>query len=178
MRSGLLRLPVLLLLLSGCIAERPNHSDDCSPARVAQSDRVAPTPEQRRIAITFDDLPASRDGTYGLERMKEVTTRLLDQLQRADITAVGFVNEGKLGQGSGRAPRIALLRQWLEAGMELGNHTYSHVKFWDTPLARYEQNVLNGERVTRALLAEKEQSPRYFRHPYLNTGPTLEAKNA
>jgi peptidoglycan/xylan/chitin deacetylase (PgdA/CDA1 family) len=101
---------------------------------------------------------------------------LLGQLQRAGIHAVGFVNEGKLSRE--QSARTALLQQWLDAGMELGNHTYSHVNFWDTPLATYEQNVLNGERVTRRLLEAHKQRPRFFRHPYLNTGRTIESKQA
>jgi peptidoglycan/xylan/chitin deacetylase (PgdA/CDA1 family) len=60
--------------------------------------------------------------------------------------------------------------------MELGNHTYSHKYFYDTPLAAFEQEVIKGEPVTRQLLAEKGKRLRYFRHPFLNTGRTLAAK--
>lgn len=62
--------------------------------------------------------------------------------------------------------------------MELGNHTYAHVSFWNTPLGEYQRQVLLGERVTRPLLAERGQEPRYFRHTYLNTGPDLRTKEA
>ncbi len=142
---------------------------------------VAASAMERTVAFTFDDLPMSRDGAYGLERMQAVTTRLVGQLRRAGIVAVGFVNEAKLDkvdEPSARMARTALLEQWLDAGMELGNHTYAHVSFWNTPLEEYQRQVLRGERVTRALLAERGQKPRYFRHTYLNTGPDLRTKNA
>lgn len=142
---------------------------------VPQSEPAAP---ERTVAFTFDDLPMSRDGAYGLERMQAVTPRLVGQLRRAGIVTVGFVNEAKLDKVDERSARTALLEEWLDAGMELGNHTYAHVSFWNTPLEEYQRQVLRGERVTRALLAERGQKPRYFRHPYLNTGPDLPTKEA
>jgi len=150
------------------------------PAAVAASNivPVAAAAPERTVAFTFDDLPMSRDGAYGLERMQDVTPRLVGQLRRAGIVAVGFVNEAKLDKVDERPARTALLEQWLDAGMELGNHTYAHVSFWNTPLEDYKQQVLRGERVTRALLAERGHKPRYFRHPYLNTGPDLPTKEA
>lgn len=123
MKSIASAVPVLVLLIAGCFADRPAPRAESSVERASESDTVAPPPEQRRVAFTFDDLPMSRDGTYGLKRMQEVTSRLLAQIERADITAVGFVNEIKLGRGDAPATRIALLEQWLDAGMELGNHT-------------------------------------------------------
>jgi peptidoglycan/xylan/chitin deacetylase (PgdA/CDA1 family) len=38
--------------------------------------------------------------------------------------------------------------------------------------------VLKGEVVTRRLLARRGARPRYYRHPYTHTGPTLEVKAA
>jgi len=152
--------------------EPPAAAPASSPA---PADTAAPG---RTVAFTFDDLPMSRDGAYGLKRMQDVTARLLGQLRGEGIVAVGFVNEGKLGRGGDRPARVALLEQWLDAGMELGNHTYAHVSFWNTPLEEYQRQVLLGERVTRPLLAERGQTPRYFRHTYLNTGPDLRTKEA
>lgn len=169
--------PVLALLIWNC-SDRPAAPVKSNVTRVAESENVPPPPPGRLVAFTFDDLPMSRDGTYGLKRMEDVTAKLLAQLQRADISAVGFVNETKLTRGDNPAPRIALLDQWLAAGMELGNHTHSHLNFWDTSLAEYERDVLRGERILRPLLAKRRQRPRYFRHPYLNTGPTPEAKSS
>ena len=159
----------------------PQQTRRTEPAAAPAANLVpaaeAAAPE-RTVAFTFDDLPMSRDGAYGLARMQDVTTRLLGQLTSAGIVAVGFVNEDKLDRGGDRPARVALLEQWLDAGMELGNHTYAHVSFWTTPLDEYQRQVLRGERVTRALLAERGKEPRYFRHPYLNSGPDLRTKDA
>jgi hypothetical protein len=44
------------------------------------------------------------------------------------------------------------------------------------PLAEFEDNVVRGETVTAALLAKKGMKLRYFRHPFLSTGPDLKTK--
>lgn len=173
----------LVLACFACGRDVESRQTREEPASVPAS-HIVPAkaqPPQRTVAFTFDDLPMSRDGAYGLERMQDVTPRLVGQLRRAGIVAVGFVNEAKLDKvddRSARLARTALLEQWLDAGMELGNHTYGHVSFWSTPREEYQQQVLRGERVTRALLAERGLKPRYFRHPYLNTGPDLRTKEA
>ena len=70
--------------------------------------------------------------------------------------------------------RIGILRDWLEAGLELGNHTFSHVGIDSVSLSQYEEDVIRGETVTRMLMGEKGRRLRYFRHTQLRTGPTTE----
>jgi peptidoglycan/xylan/chitin deacetylase (PgdA/CDA1 family) len=138
--------------------------------------RIAPTsiePARREVAVTFDDLPAPYGG---LQEMQNITSRLLRTIRAHGIPAVGFVNEGKLDVRGETQARTALLAQWVDAGLELGNHTYSHVDIERVPVAAYEADVIRGEPVTRKLLASKGMALRYFRHPYLHTGPTLESK--
>ncbi len=127
------------------------------------------------VAITFDDLPTmalSPNTDYAL-----VTTRtLLAGLKRHRIPATGFVNEVKL-EARDKAERIGLLKQWLDAGMDLGNHTYDHPHF-STDVAAEIAEVEKGEVETRKLLAARGRTPHWFRHPYLETGATAEAQNA
>ena len=132
----------------------------------------------REMAFTFDDLPASRiqQPVEGIERF---TRDLLATLQRHKAPAIGFVNEGKLrpnGQLDDRL--VGVLRQWRAAGMELGNHTYGHLDLHQVPLADVEADVLRGEAVIRELLAESHQQPRFFRHPYLHTGRSIEIRHS
>jgi len=137
---------------------------------------ASPRPPDRRIALTYDDLPANlfRE-TDAL--MEEVTGGLLAGMTRNGIPAIGFVNESKLYvDGSLRPVRIEQLRRWIDAGFELGNHTFSHPDLHGTDLATYEDDVLRGERVTRGLLEDAGREPRWFRHPFLHTGRTLEIK--
>lgn len=135
-----------------------------------------PAAKQRACAVTFDDLPATRDGV--LADIQEITARTLEHLRREKIPAIGFVNERKLERSGEEEARRALLSAWLDAGHDLGNHTHGHVRFYDTPLAEYEADVLKGERVTRPLMSARGRTLKYFRHPMLNTGPDLPTKRA
>lgn len=129
----------------------------------------------REIAVTFDDLPA----THGnLEKMSYITTRLLSSIKVNNIPAIGFVNESKLFVRGEMDARVALLQMWLDAGLELGNHTFSHISIDAASLAAYQEDLIRGETVTRMLLREKGMKLRYFRHPQLRTGPTPEYKKA
>jgi peptidoglycan/xylan/chitin deacetylase (PgdA/CDA1 family) len=110
--------------------------------------------------------------------MQEVTTKLLTQKKDLAMPTIGFVNEGKLGERGIEADGSALLELWVHAGHDLGNHTYSHPSLYDIPLADFKEDVLRGEVVTKQLLAKHGKQMRYFRHPYLNTGPDLKTKTA
>jgi peptidoglycan-N-acetylglucosamine deacetylase len=62
---------------------------------------------------------------------------------------------------------------WLDYGFELGNHTFSHASLNQIELKDWEDEVVQGESVTRMLLAQHKMKLRYFRHPYLDTGRDL-----
>lgn len=130
----------------------------------------------RQVAITIDDLPVvSTRGT--LKNRQEITKKLLGHIKKAKVPAIGFVNENKLYAGDKRDEKqVDLLRMWLAAGLELGNHTFSHRSLNQIPLADYQVDLLKGETITKELLAAKGRKMRYFRHPFLQTGRTLEIK--
>jgi peptidoglycan/xylan/chitin deacetylase (PgdA/CDA1 family) len=139
----------------------------------ASAQAGAAAPARREVAVTFDDLPTP----YGdLEDMRRITSRLLESVKRNGVPAVGFVNEGKLYRRGETDARTELLRAWLDAGLELGNHTFSHLNLQRAPLEEYKDDVLRGETVTRMLLRERGMTLRYFRHPFLFTGTTPEYK--
>jgi peptidoglycan/xylan/chitin deacetylase (PgdA/CDA1 family) len=166
MPRGAGRLCCALLLLLGC--EKP---------RAAEPEPAAPEPAApvREIAVTIDDLiVGGRD--LGTVADRAMTEALLAHVVAAGVPAVGFVNEAKLCECDERAARIDILRLWTDAGLELGNHTYSHPSLTRTPLAEFEADVVRGEPVTRELLAQQGRALRYFRHPYLHTGPSAEVR--
>ncbi|MEK7723410.1 MAG: polysaccharide deacetylase family protein [Acidobacteriota bacterium] len=123
---------------------------------------------QREVAVTFDDLPATH-GDY-----KSITERLLAKLKAEKVPAIGFVNEGKLFFTGEIDKRTALLKQWLDDGHELGNHTFSHISIDNANFEQYTEDLIRGETVTKMLLAEKGQKLKYYRHTQLRTGPNEE----
>jgi peptidoglycan/xylan/chitin deacetylase (PgdA/CDA1 family) len=130
----------------------------------------------RFIAVTIDDLPVVAKQS-DLKTRQEITRKLLKHIKTARVPAIGFVNEGKLYANEKRnEAEIDLLRQWIDAGLELGNHTRSHMSLHANPLEKYTENILTGETITKELLAAKGKQMRYFRHPYLFTGLNLETK--
>ena len=142
-------------------------------AQACAQQRAAVT---RQVAVTFDDLPAP-PYIDRLEDMRSVTSRLLASLKRNGVPVVGFVNERRLYRRGETDARTDLLREWLDAGAELGNHTFTHVSLRRATLAAYEEDVVRGETVTRMLLEERGMKLRYFRHPFLWTGETPEYKD-
>lgn len=137
---------------------------------------AAQTP-RRTIAITMDDLPVVST-RKDLKNRQEITQKILGQVKKANVPIIGFVNENKLYDQNGKLDKdqVDLLRMWIANGFPLGNHTYSHVSINAVPLADYEAEILKGETVIKPLMAEVGQGVYYFRHPYLNTGRTMEKK--
>lgn len=130
----------------------------------------------RTVVVTIDDLPVVSTRS-SLKDKQEITKKLLGHVSKAKVPAIGFVNENKLYvSGKRDEKQVDLLRMWLAAGLELGNHTFSHRSLNQIPLADYQADLLKGETITKELLATKRRKIRYFRHPFLQTGRTLEIK--
>lgn len=136
--------------------------------------------QERTVTVTFDDLPYQAPDSELCDPAKAMTlTRdFVDMLRTLDTHGVAFVNEGK-GCEARRADLLpSLLAVWLEAGLELGNHTFSHPGLNAFPVEAWLAEVDLGAEVTRPLLASRGQTLRWFRHPYLHTGETMEKKIA
>jgi peptidoglycan/xylan/chitin deacetylase (PgdA/CDA1 family) len=126
------------------------------------------------VALTFDDLPTmalTGDAAYA----RETTKALLAGLRRHGAPATGFVIGERL-EGGGGAEHTQLVKAWRDAGMGLGNHTYSHASLNKTPVADYIADVEHADRILRPLLVARGRRLRWFRHPFLETGETLEAR--
>jgi peptidoglycan/xylan/chitin deacetylase (PgdA/CDA1 family) len=154
-------------------------------AAVATAALSAPAPAaDRSVAVTFDDLPGPSAALVSndVAALREMTRKLLAAFREGTVPVVGFVNEGKLivesDSPTDAAARKDVLRLWVDAGHELGNHTYSHHDLNTETLEWFEQDVVRGEPVTRALVAEKKQPLRYFRHPFLHVGLELQKRRA
>jgi len=157
------RLTCLLAGLAFCVASSSANSK-------------ADTPTDRQIAITIDDLPAAAANSMSAAAITEMTAKLLATLRQRQVPTVGFVNEGRLYKWGEVDARIKALNMWLDAGFELGNHTYGHTSLNTAGLKEFEESVVRGETVTRLLLADHKQKLRYFRHPYLDVGRDLQTR--
>lgn len=123
----------------------------------------------RQMALTIDDLPSQEMALSTDADLAARNARIIAALKGTN--AIGFVNEQKLEvDGVVVSARVQWLRDWLVAGIELGNHTLNHNGLHATPIDDYERSILEGERVLRPLLAEFGREPRWFRHPYLQAG--------
>jgi peptidoglycan-N-acetylglucosamine deacetylase len=137
---------------------------------------AAPPPE-RQVAITIDDLPAGAAQNMTAAAILDMTTRLLATLKQQQVPVVGFVNERKLYYKWDEVnDRIKALNLWLDAGFELGNHTYAHTSLNRAGLKEFEEGVIQGELVTKLLLAQHKMTLRFFRHPYLDVGRDLQTR--
>lgn len=130
----------------------------------------------RYVAITFDDLPVVCR-CPGDEDQRHITEKLLATFHQFDMPVLGVVNEQKLEtDGKLDLKKVSLLRQWINAGYELGNHGYSHKDINALTMEEYQQEILLGERVTRSLARDAGRPFRFFRHPYLSAGDNIQTR--
>lgn len=132
---------------------------------------------QREIAITFDDLPLNGP-SFEVKRLQNMTGKLLSVIKKHQIPVIGFVNESQLYVPGETDARITILKTWVDAGVELGNHTFAHVGFASTPLAVYQDDFIRGETISNLLMRPRGQKVRYFRHPFLQMGKTREIEQS
>jgi len=112
------------------------------------------------VAITFDDLPWNGTG-YTDAEIAGLTDTLLATLTTRGIPATGLVTCRGIRDG---AP---ILRKWLAAGLELGNHTTSHQDLNSTPVEAW---LADAERCDERVREVVGGSVRWFRYPMLHQG--------
>lgn len=133
----------------------------------------------RKIALTFDDLPyAGRPSPGPLADAQRATAGILKTLELWRAPAIGFVNAAGLDVPGETEARTALLRAWVDGGLDLGNHTSSHLDLDDASIQAFEADIDRGDRVIRTLLERRGLPLRYFRYPFNHTGRDLRTKQA
>ena len=101
--------------------------------------------KRRAIALTFDDGPS------------ESTPAILELLAANNAKATFFL----CGKNAERLPRIA--RQVVDAGHEVGNHSYGHSRFDFRPRQFMSVDLQDAQ---LAIAAACGETPRLFRAPY------------
>lgn len=168
--------PIQSCLLHTCLLACALSAFAAPAAAAAKPETSAP---DRRIVMTVDDLPWVQLPAVPTASILDAHRRLIAAIRAAGVPLTGFVNEGKLeADGELDPARLAMLRDWLDAGATLGNHSYSHADLHAVGLAAYEADILRGERQLRPLLQARGQTPQWFRHPYLRAGRSAQDKDA
>ncbi len=120
--------------------------------------------QEREIAITIDDLPlvASKMDTPGnIQRSTERFDKIIQAFTDNHVPATGFIIGGAIEKG-----QWEFLEKFRNAGLMLGNHTYSHKSLNQIGAEKYIADIERSEKVIAPLLTE----PHYFRYPYLAEG--------
>lgn len=131
----------------------------------------------RRVAITIDDGPVVNEMT-DLGNFQRITNGLIGSFQAEKVPVTIFINEAQLNVPGQRDARAAVLDQWLDAGFEIGNHTYSHQSANQVPFERFADEIIKGEVISRPLVERRGQKLTWLRYPYLHSGATEEAHQA
>jgi peptidoglycan/xylan/chitin deacetylase (PgdA/CDA1 family) len=131
------------------------------------------------VAITIDDLPFvapdRSTATLAVTDALALTAnqKLLAALSRHHVPVTGFViqkSSEELGSGVG----TKILQEWVDDGLDLGNHSYSHPNFDDLSIAEMEADITRGESLYAPLMKAAHRKPEFFRFPYNHTGDTKE----
>ena len=137
----------------------------------------AQAPTGRRVAITIDDGPVVNEMS-DLGNFQRITNGLIGSFQAEKVPVTMFINERQLNVPGQRDARAAVVEQWLNAGFEVGNHAYSHQSASKVPVEQFQDDVVKGEVITRALLEQRGKQLVWLRYPYLHSGATAEAHQA
>jgi len=123
----------------------------------------------QQIAFTWDDLPAHGPLPPGETRV-DVGHKLIDAMKAEHMPPVyGFVNGAFLEHEPAAAP---MLTDWRNAGLQLGNHTWSHMNLNTNLPAAWEADLLKNEPVLEKYAAGGDWH--WLRFPFLAEGDTPE----
>jgi peptidoglycan/xylan/chitin deacetylase (PgdA/CDA1 family) len=145
-------------------------------AVVSVAGAQAPAPG-RTVAITIDDGPVVNE-SRDLGAFQRITNGLIASFQAEKVPVTIFINERQLNVQGQRDGRAAVVQQWLDAGFELGNHTYSHRSANQVPVWQFHDDIVRGSTMMNALLAERGRTLMWFRYPFLHSGTSAEIHQA
>ena len=104
----------------------------------------------------------------------KVATELTAELKAAGLKGVyGFVNASKL-ENDPDAQHA--LRIWVDGGMKIGNHTWSHPSLSDLSAEAYENEIARNEPALAQYGGALDWH--WFRYPFLAEGDTAEKRDA
>lgn len=127
----------------------------------------------RRVALTFDDLPSTGVDACDTVAVRDVTRRLTGVLEARSLPAAGLVTPGRACLTPGLLSET--LQRWRAVGAILGNHTATHPDINTTPVDAYLDDIDRAQDLIDAAVATDE---RWFRPPLLHSGDDPRKKRA
>jgi peptidoglycan/xylan/chitin deacetylase (PgdA/CDA1 family) len=131
----------------------------------------------RRVSITIDDGPVVGEMS-DLGNFQRISNGLIGSFQVEKVPVTIFINERQLNVSGQRDARAAVVEQWLNAGFDVGNHTYSHRSANNVSLEEFQDDIVKGEVIMRPLLQQRGRPLVWLRYPYLHSGTTAEIHQA
>lgn len=127
----------------------------------------------QQIAFTWDDLPAHSALPPGQTR-EDIAQAIISAMKDAHMPpAFGFVN----GAMTEKEPlSVGVLSEWRQAGLPLGNHTWSHMNLNNSSLADWKADVLKNEPLLESYM--RNQDWHWLRFPFLAEGDTDQKREA
>ena len=139
------------------------------PAAVSRIDVKQPQP----LAITVDDLPVHGDLPPGVTR-EQIGDQFLAAFKAAALPPVyGMVNDGGFERTS---PPMAVLKDWVQAGNRLGNHTANHPSLDEESATKFTEDIAADEPLLSGFAAGTDWH--WFRYPFLQEGNTAAKRDA
>ena len=132
---------------------------------------AAPAAAEKRIALTFDDVPRGRGAFFTPDQR---TIRLIAGLHKAGVKQAAFyLVPGQIGHddGVGGEERI---EAYVAAGHVIADHSFTHPHLSELSVADYMANIDKAE----AFLKGREGRRPWFRYPFLDEGQEDKAKVA
>ncbi|HSG33958.1 MAG TPA: polysaccharide deacetylase family protein [Sphingomonadaceae bacterium] len=132
---------------------------------------AAPASAEKRIALSFDDIPRHAGGFMTPD---ERAIALIAGLAEAGVEQAGFfVTTGNLDTPDGKGGE-ARIRAYAAAGHVIANHSHSHLWYHQTGIADYIADLDRAE----AWLADIPGKRPWYRFPYLDEGRDEERRDA
>jgi peptidoglycan-N-acetylglucosamine deacetylase len=129
--------------------------------------------QRAEVAITVDDLPVHGDLPSNTTRA-EIAKKFIETFKAKGVPGVyGFLNAKNIG---GDQEKADLLAAWVNSGLALGSHTYSHIDLNNASVQAFEDEIAMNEAPLRVYMGSRDWH--WFRYPFLHEGDTLEKRHA
>lgn len=110
-----------------------------------------PQSSNLQIAITIDDLPLSFGNDVSEEMQDSIPVKIIKSLEKYDVTAVGSIIGSFIDSNN-----VKYIEQFIEAGHQIGSHTFSHYDFNRTSAKKYIEDIKRADSIITEFIPEFE----------------------